>query len=383
MSDLRRILFASWYCGLGGGETDLLSLLETLDPGKYESHLLLPAEGKLARRWRSLGGQAHIIPYRGATTVFVPALWARFPLVRRLAELLQQERIDLVHSDYHTLPMIAPAASRAAIPLMWTVHGWWFRPQPWQRAFFRRLRAVARSRAIRDGFLGSPAFMPADKLPVIYSGVNTKRFQPGLDGAPLRTELGLDESAGVVAMVGRFQRVKGHHTFQAMAERVLAKLPETQFIIAGDDAFGAGSDLRYRDEILARAASSDLLADRLHYIGFREDIETVYAAADVVVCPSEFESYGKANLEAMASAVPVVSSRRGGPAETVVDGVTGFLVDSGDAEAMAALVTRLLNDAALRERFGVAGRKRVETRFSLEATTSAYQRIFDELLQIS
>ncbi len=380
---MKRLLFASWYTGLGGGETDLLSLLETLDASKYECHLLLPAEGRLSERWRGLGGRTHILSYRGASTLFVPKIWAQFPVAHRLADLLTRERIDLAHSDYHTLPFLAPAARRAGIPLMWTVHGWWFRPKPWQQAFFRRLRTVARSKAIRDGFLGAPPFMSADVVPVLYSGVDTKRFHPGLDAMRLRRELGLGEGAKVVAMAGRFQRVKGHHIFQDMAERLLAELPATQFIIAGDDTFGAAADQRYRDAILARAADSAALRDNLRYIGFREDIEMVYAAADVVVCPSEFESYGKANLEAMACGRPVVSGRRGGPAETVADGVTGYLVESGDAVALAARARRLLGDAELRGKMGRAGRQRVETGFSLAAATAAYESIFDELLQLS
>ena len=380
---MKRILFASWYSGLGGGETDLLALLDALTPGKYECHLLLPREGKLAHAWRSLGGRAHILPYRGATTYFVPALWARLPAVKRFANLMRRERIDLAHSDYHSLPMLAPAARHLGIPLMWTVHGWWFEPKPWQRAFFRGLPAVARSKAIRDGFLGSPPFMRPAQLPVIYSGVDTERFHPGLDGAALRRELGLDEGAQVVVMAARFQRVKGHHTFQAMAERVLRHKPDTQFAVAGDETFGDAADQRYRDEILARAAGSDMLRERLRYIGFRQDIESLYACADVAVCASEFESYGKANLEAMACAVPVVSSRRGGPSETVLDGETGFLVDSGDAASMAARVTQLLDDAALRGRMGSAARTHIERRFSLRASTAAYERIFDQLLRPS
>ena len=380
---MKRILFTSWYSGLGGGETDLLTLADALDANKYECHLLLPAEGRLAERWREARRPAHIISYRGASTLFVPAVWARFPVVGRLADLLERERIDLVHGDYHTLPLIARATKQAGIPLTWTVWGWWFQPKPWQRGFFRSIPAAARSRAIRDGFLGEPPFMPADKLPVIYSGVDTSRFRPGLDGSALRREIGLSEGAQIVAMVARFQRVKGHHTFQEMAERVLAELPQTQFVVAGDDVFGVTADQRYRDQILANAKSSTVLRDHMHYIGFRRDIESVYAAADVFVCPSEFESYGKANLEAMACGVPVVSSRRGGPSETIGDGVTGFLVDSGDAYALAEQALRLLRDGELRARMGIAGSEHVKSAFSAEAAAAAHTRIFDKLLRLS
>lgn len=379
-----RVLFTSWYSGLGGGETDLLTLAEALDGGRYQPHLLLPAEGQLSRRWRGAGWAAHILPYRGASTWFVPGLWARFPVVRQMTELLRRQKIDILQSDYHTLPLIAPAARQLGLPLTWTVWGWWFQPKPWQRDFFRAIPvAAARSRAIRDGFLGQQPFMPAEQLPIVYSGVDARRFRPGLDGAKLRRQIGLAEEAPLVAMVARFQPVKGHHRFQAMAQRVLAQRPDTHFIVAGDDVFGVAADQRYRDEMLANARSNAMLRERLHYLGFRGDVEAVYAAADVFVCPSDFESYGKANLEAMACGVPVVSTSRGGPSETIVNGDTGFLVEPGDAEALAAKVLTLLEDGRLREQMGAAGRRHVERRFSAEAAAAAHSAIFEGLLDSS
>ena len=379
-----RILFASWYTGLGGGETDLLTLAEQLDDSRYEPHLLLPAEGQLSKRWRSAGFPLHIQPYRGASTFFIPAIWERFPVVRRMKELLRREQIKLVKSDYHTLPLIAPAAQSLGIPVTWTLHGWWFKPKPWQKAFFRRMpKATAISKAARESFLGEPPFMPGRQMPVIHSGVNTGRFRPALDGLALRREIGISAEASVVAMVARFQPVKGHHTFQALAKRVLAQQPDTHFIVAGDDVFGVGADERYRDKILAVARSDVYLRDHLHYLGFRDDVEAVYAAADIFVCPSAFESYGLANLEAMACAVPVVSTGCGGPAETIVDGVTGFLVEPKDVEALAASVLQLLADDGLRKRMGAAGRKQVERNFSAAAGAAAHCKIFDELLELN
>ncbi len=376
-----RVLFTSWYTGLGGGETDLLTLAAALDRRRFEPHLLLPAEGQLSERWRAHGFHAHILPYRGASVYFVAAIWARFPAVGRMTALLREQAIDVVQSDYHTLPLIAPAARGLGIAVTWTVWGWWFKPKPWQREFFRAIPvAAARSKAIRDGFLGEPPFMPAERLPVVYAGVDAGRFRPGLDGRLLRRELGLADETPVVAMVARFQAVKGHHTFQAMTRRVLAQSPETHFIVAGDDVFGVAADQRYRDETLARARADAMLRERLHYLGFRRDVEAVYAAADVYVCPSDFESYGLANLEAMACGKPVVSTRRGGPSETIVDGVTGCLVDPGDVDALAANTLRLLGDGRLRASMGAAGRRHVERSFSMEAAATAHSAIFESLL---
>ena len=381
---MKRILFASWYSGLGGGETDLLFLAESLDPRRFECHLVLPNEGQLSERWRAKGWHAHIVPFRGASTLFVPAIWARFPIVDRFATLLKQKSIDIVHSDYHTLPMMAAAAGRAGVPILFTLWGWWFKPKSWQRKFLQDIPAiVARSKAIRDGFLGSPPFMPADTIPVIYSGVDIKRFNPDIDGKYLRDEIGIPGDCPVIAMVARFQRVKGHHTFQALAETIAAQMPQAHFVVAGDDVFGVTADARYRDQILQAAADNALLRDRLHYIGFRHDVEGVYAAADVVVCPSAFESFGRANLEAMACGKPVVSTKHGGPAETILHGETGILVEPTDTRALAEGVLQLLNDGDLRSRMGAAGRAHVCQVFSNAATTVAYQDIFERLLTLN
>ena len=227
---MKRILFASWYSGLGGGETDLLFLAESLDPRRFECHLVLPNEGQLSERWRAKGWHSHIVPFRGASTLFVPAIWARFPIVDRFATLLKQESIDIVHSDYHSLPMMASAAGRAGVPILFTLWGWWFKPKSWQRKFFQDIPAIiARSMAIRDGFLGSPPFMPTETIPVIYSGVDINRFNPDIGGKYLRDEIGIPGDCPVIAMVARFQRVKGHHTFQALAETIAAQIPQAPF----------------------------------------------------------------------------------------------------------------------------------------------------------
>lgn len=378
---MKRILFVSWYTGLGGGETDLLSLARSLDRREYEAHLLLPADGPLRDRWT---GKTHIIPFRGATTYFVPALWARFPAVSRFADLLRRERIDLAHSDYHSLPLMAPAADRVGLPVVFNLWGWWFKPKPWQRAFFRGIPAtIARSKAIRDGFLGEPPFMPASRAPVILPGVDADRFSPALDGSELRAEIGIPSDAPVIAMAARFQRVKGHHTFQQMARNIVSRLPAAHFVVAGDALFGVATDSRYRDAILRAAKADPALRDRLHYIGFRADIEAVYAAADVVVCASSFESLGIANLEAMACGKPVVSANRGGPRETILNGETGLLVEPDAAEALADAVLSLLQNDALRRKMGVNARTHAVERFSIDAMSRAHTAVFEDLQRLS
>lgn len=377
------LLFVTTYVGMGGGETSLLTLVEHLDHTRFHPHLLVPHEGQLTERWRAHGWTVHVMPWRGATTYFIPAIWARFPIVSRIEHLLRQHEIAAVHSDYHSLPFVLPAAERAGIPILWTCWGWWFHPKFWQRGFFQRPSAsFAASWAIRAGFLGDPPFMPPEKMPVLPPGVDTERFRPGLDGSTVRAELGVRLDTPLVALIARFQDVKGHEVFQEMARIVGREMPDAHFVVAGENVHGVSADDAYKARILQAAKEDPILSQQLVYLGFREDAERVMAAADVVVCSSHFESYGMVNVEAMASGKPVVSTRRGGPSETVIHEETGYLVDAGDAEGLARYVLTLLRDPALRQRIGSAGRKRVEQQFSAGAMSSEFTKILLQSLGV-
>lgn len=374
------LLFASSYTGLGGGETWLLTLASQLDPVRYQPHLLVPAEGGLAAQWRARNWPVHIMPYRGATTFFIPSIWARLPTSHKIEALIREHDIRVLHSDYHTLPFALPAAERAGIPTIWTCMGWWFHPKFWQRGFFKRPSAIfAHSEAIKAGFLGTPPFMPPERIAVLYPGVDTERFRPQQDGIKVRFEAGIPQNVPVVAMVARFQDVKGHDLFQDIALQVAAQIPDVYFIVAGENT-QTDADNAYKKRILERAASEYLLRKRLKYLGFRADVERVLAAADVVVCPSKFEGYGVVNVEAMASGKPVVSTNRGGPSETLVHGETGFLAAPGDVVGFSGAIITLLRDAALRTAIGAAGRARVEQMFSAKSNGEQFTRVLENLL---
>ncbi|MBZ0295612.1 MAG: glycosyltransferase family 4 protein [Anaerolineae bacterium] len=377
---LMNLLFVSSYSDLGGGETALVTLARSLDPARFLPHLLVPRTGQLSERWQSLGWPVHVTPWRGANVYFIPALWAQFPAARQMEAIIREQKIHAVHAEYHSLPFALPAATRAGVPLLWTCMGWWFHPRLWQRGFFRRpLAAFAHSQAIKDGFLGQPPFMPPERIEVLYPGVDTQRFHPGVDGVKVRFDANIAQDAPVVAMIARFQDVKGHDVFQAMAKQVVLQIPEARFIVAGENTQTSADD-SYKARIIQAARQTSLLRKRLSYLGFRSDVERVIGAADVVVCASRFEGYGVVNIEAMACGKPVVSTNQGGPSETIVDGETGYLVPAGDAAALASRVIDLLHDASLRAKMGAAGREHVLRHFSMESNGAQFTRALDAIL---
>jgi glycosyltransferase involved in cell wall biosynthesis len=321
-----------------------------------------------------------VVPYRGASVWFAPALWARLPAVRRLVEAVRGLEPAVVHSDFHTLPYLVPACRALGVPLVFTCYGWWFRPRPWQRRFYQNgPRAIlAISEAVRTGFLGRPPFMPPDRVRVLHLGVDTEAFRPRpAEREAIRREMGLPLHAPLVSLVARFQAIKGHDVFLEAAARVAAERPETRFAVVGSTPFGVAADAAFGRRIRARVEADPTLRERVRLLGWVPRVDRLLAATDVLVCSSDFESFGMAPIEAMASGVPVVSTNVGGPAETIVDGETGYLVPPRDPRRIAERVVALLADHSLRERLGRAGRARVEARFS----RGRYARGFAEVLE--
>jgi glycosyltransferase involved in cell wall biosynthesis len=376
----RNLLFVSAYTGLGGGEVIQLNLMNALDPDRYALHLVCPRDGQFPEAAREHGIVVHILPYRGITRWFVPAIWMRFPIARRLSDLAHQLGVHAIHSDYHSLAFAVTAGRTGRIPVIWNAMGWWYPAQRWQRTFFHDqvTQIISISRAVRDRWLAeSEDFLPPERIKPIIPGVDPEYFHPGVDGSLARERLGTGPRVPLVAMLARFQHVKGHDVFQTMAKLVHVRFPEARFAVAGENVFGLSKDEAYKRAILTTAQEDPILRECLTYLGFWKDPRPVMAAADVIVCPSRFESLGMVHLESMAMARPVVSMNNGGPAETMLDGETGYLVPPEDPEALADRVVALLRDPARRKRMGEAGRARVLAHF----TAAGYAQEFSQLVE--
>ncbi|MEP6936996.1 MAG: glycogen synthase [Chthoniobacterales bacterium] len=229
----------------------------------------------------------------------------------------------------------------------------------------------------------------SERLHVIYNGIDLEEYQKMESTASLRA-LGVDPAKPYILFVGRITRQKGIvHLVRAIEfmeqgfQIVLcAGAPDTPQI-AGEmkDAVAAAKEKRadviWVDQMVEKAAVREL-----------------YSHAAVFCCPSIYEPFGIINLEAMACETAVVASAVGGIKEVVVDGETGFLVPLDQsrespfepkhptqfAKDFAARVNQLMQDSALRERFGRAGRKRAEAKFSWAAIAEQTKELYRSLL---
>jgi len=172
--------------------------------------------------------------------------------------------------------------------------------------------------------------------------------------------------------MGRLVPVKNQASLIEAAEQLRTLGLKPTVVIAGD------GPLRNELEGQAKAAG---LGDAVKFLGHRADPEVVMAAMDVYVLTSVSEGLPNTVLEAMATGLPVVTTRVGGAEELVEHGVTGFLVPPSDTEALARALAVLLADETLRRSAGAAGRLRAETEFAISGMIRRYESLYASTLQ--
>lgn len=209
-------------------------------------------------------------------------------------------------------------------------------------------------------------------------GVSPEDFVPRWtpDGEALRRARlaeGGWENRKVVLFVGRLLPAKGAHHLLAAFPGVLRQVPEAMLIIVGGSCYGAN---RETDYVCKLQAMAEPFKDRVVFLPFTPypKIADWYNTADcLVVPPSEEEAFSLINIEAMASAVPVVAARTGGNPEIVADGYSGFLVPAeGRVGELTDRIIRLLQDEALCKTMGLAGYELARSRFRWQHTADRW-----------
>ncbi len=184
------------------------------------------------------------------------------------------------------------------------------------------------------------------RITVLPPGVDVTRFAPRPRAQAL-AQAGLDPAFRWLLFVGRLDPVKGLETLLQALARMRPRLPHVRLAIVGGEGPHPAAGLRQRVQALGLTEAVFFAGPQPH-----EALPAFYAAADVVVMPSYYETFGLVALEAMACGTPVVASDVGGLAHLVRHGQTGCLVPPQDPDALAATLTLLLDAPAFRRRLG-------------------------------
>jgi glycosyltransferase involved in cell wall biosynthesis len=212
--------------------------------------------------------------------------------------------------------------------------------------------------------------VPREKIELVKSGVNLDEFSKPTKGAEIRTELGLIQDQHLVLYVGRLRPVKGVEFGIRAFALVKNKRPNLYMALAGE-----GEQLCKLQNLV-----NDLgINNHVKFLGVRNDLPDLLAAADSILIPSLNEGFPRTAIEAMAAGKPIVATRVGGIPEAIIDGKTGILVPAKDIPAMAEALISLIDDALLRERLGAAGAKLAKKNYSINNYVNRLNELYYRL----
>lgn len=347
---------------LYGGARQVLYIVEGLAARGVTNLLACPAGSEMARQ-QPAGTRVVAMKMGGDGDI---------GMVTRLASLIRAEKPDLVHlhSRRGADTWGGLAARLAGVPCVLSRRV----DNPESRlavALKYRLydHVITISEGIRQVLL-SEGLAPA-KVSCVRSAVDATPYLAPVDRAAFCAEFGLPADAQVAGVVAQLIPRKGHRYLLAALPALLARHPRLQVLIFGQGPLEA----ELRAEVDAAG-----LAGAVRFTGFRHDLPRWLGGLDMLIHPADMEGLGVSLLQASAAAVPIVTSRAGGLPEAVQDGVTGILCPPGDVAALGAAIDRLAGDAALRARFGAAGRARILAEFSIDAMVDGNLRVYRQVL---
>lgn len=368
---------------IGGPAIHATLLAERLDPARFTTTLVTGTEDASEGNYLALHG-------RQADVEVIPDLGREIrPLrdvktLRRLMAVIRRVRPHVVHT--HTAKAGAVgrlAAILTGVPvIVHTFHGHVLRGY-FSPAKTEVYRTIERGLARRTHRLLTVTDRVRDELIALGVGrADQYTTVPlGFDLAPLvqaerrrgelRAELGLG-AAPLVGIVARLVPIKAHEVFLAAAARIHAAQPAARFLVVGDGE---------RRQALEQQVDVLGLRPVTHFLGWRADLDRLYADLDVVVLTSRNEGSPVALIEAMAAGVPVVSTAVGGVADVVADGTSGLLAAMDDDEAVARHVLTLLDDRDRAAAMGRNGRARVVATYSADRLVADIEALYDRLLR--
>ena len=350
----RKILFINDVGGeYAGSELSLYQFLEDLNRKDFEPVVLCYSDGRWAEKVRRLKIPIIIKNlgyYRRSRNPFVLVrqFFAFLRSVRDLSQTIRKEQIALVHvNKTSNAPIAILSAKKAGIPCVWHV-----------RSFAMHLGLVAKyfvRSCSRLLFVSEAAKRPyeqvfpelREKFQILYNPV---KLENGLvEKGVFKKELGLSSKTPLVGMVAHFTPWKKHDDFLMCAHEILKVMPDVRFVIVGGTLDSNPQEEKAKKDYQSKLHSifeQYQLAGKVFFLGQRYDIKNIYSDLDILVIPSQFETFGRVAIEAALYRVPLVAYKGGGLPEIFLEGEEILFVAPGDLQSLSQKIIFLLNHSS-------------------------------------
>ncbi len=382
-----KIVFIHWALYMGGTQRQFVEMVQRLDRDRFEPQVLIyrDSSDSLQKSLDSFDIPVICLNFPKLRRKFHPvSVLEIYRLMRNMFGYLKRERPHIVQAYLPWNNICgALAAKMAGVPVIITGRraniderymDFPKFPDQWLQDISNiwATAVVTNSHVVKEECLHREKYLHAQKIRVIYNGIDIDRFVVTIHPAAKKRELQIPENFQVVGIVASLHRRKGHWDFLKAAQQVLKSYPQTIFLIIGQD-------VGIRQEL--EAYSTQLgIRDSAIFTGHREDIPELLSILDIQVSASYVEGLSNSILEGMAAGKPVVATDIAGNSELVLHGQTGLLVPPGNPKRVAGALCRLLADESLRKRLGNAGQRRVEALFRIDHMVHQTEKFYQSLV---
>ncbi|MBD0320264.1 MAG: glycosyltransferase [Gemmatimonadetes bacterium] len=361
-----RVMHVTEDLGVGGLERVVATLCDTVDPDRFESSVLCLRElGAFADDLRARGFPVFLLDQTPGRTNYLSFM--------KVARLLREQRVDVVHS-HNTHAFIDGGLGAALSGVKTIVHTDHARSFPDKRRYMVAehvlshlvYKIVGVSEHTSANLIRHERISPR-KLTTIPNGIDGSRYAAAVDLPAKRRELGITREGPVIGLGARLMEQKGVEYLLRALPAIVSRFPGLTLVVAGEGPLEAP---------LKQLASELGMDGHVRFVGVRLDLAELLHLFDLFVLPSIWEGLPMVLLEALAAGCPVVATDVGGVGTAIEDGVNGSLVPPRDPDALAAAVSALLADPALRDRYREAGRAVFRERFSAQAMARRYEALY-------
>ena len=357
---------------IGGGESHLLDLIYLLDKEKVVPICLSFSDGEMIHRLKQMGILCYVIDTQKPFDISVQ---------RQIIELIQKERIQLVHAHgSRAASNILYPVRKLHLPFVYTVHGWSFHDD--QSFFVKKLRGwseklichyanqvICVSESNKN--TGREVFGLHNAI-VIENGVNLEKFNPDGSHKNLRQEFGFSDSDFVVGFIARCTKQKNPLIFLSALEKAHIANPSVKGLFVGE------GDM---DEEVDAYIQQHQMSGYLYRSPFRTDVPDLLHSIDVYCLPSLWEGLSIALLEAMAMKKAIIATPTDGTKEVVEHQTNGLIVPFNDASALANAIDVFDENSVLKEECEIQARRFVVERFNASRVAGSVFAIYSEIIE--
>lgn len=355
--------------GPGGAETIFLRLITTLDKKKFKSLAIIPKKDWLFQQIHAYGIDCKVIKADGSFNI-------RYLFT--LVHIVRKYNISLIQCHLFGSAVYGSIVGLLCrVPVVSTFHGFVdigkkekFLNAKLRIVSFGSSRIIFVSERLRRFFIQYKA-ISEKKMEVVYNGVDINKFN-NVKSESLRKELGLNKEDIIIGSVGNIRPAKGYNFLLMAAAELKKRNFNYKFVVVGE-----GSGYLYED--LLKLRRKMCLDDTVFFVGYKNDAYKLLCDFDVFLLPSISEGFSLVTIEAMASKIPVVVTKSGGPEEIVDNYVNGILVDKEDPLEIVSGIEKIVSGKVNTSQMVDYAYLTVKTTYSLDAMIKRYTEIYRKI----